>query len=195
MKKARKLGLQSLALVLMAFVLVAGVAFGMTGAWFSDKTDEVSEQITLATGVDIEIAKKSGNANYLTVSGTNEENGDPVVRDQGKVFPGDTISFDAVVTNVKEAAYIRFKMEATGALATYFAPDTTHFAETGKILLAAGTGSQDIHAAGSLTGNALTNANAGETLTVKVTVYAIQAANYAEGNWAQVAEFTGVFGA
>ena len=49
MKKAKKLGLQSLALVLMAFVLVAGVAFGMTGAWFTDVEKSATTNVNFGT--------------------------------------------------------------------------------------------------------------------------------------------------
>ena len=53
MKKSKKLSLQSLALVLMSFILVAGVAFGMTGAWF--KSTDAADEATITMGKKVVI--------------------------------------------------------------------------------------------------------------------------------------------
>ena len=185
MKKAKKLGLQSLALVLMAFVLVAGVAFGMTGAWFAETQNTGDNTVTFATGV------------HLTVNPTDTENNRYfVVKNSAGtaraadalIFPGDTIKFDATFTNTHEAAYVMLKYEISGdsILKDLFNQQFVNTTEEGKITLAHDATTK-VTKEVELTGVNYTNDNAAnKTITIKVTAYAIQQENYATGNWAEV---------
>ena len=110
MKKARKLGLQSLALVLMAFVLVAGVAFGMTGAWFQDHHAD-SDTITMGQGVwanltDFSLTKLSGDG------------------EDGKVMPGDVWGYAGAikVTMLLTDDCIPFYYGTTKVITFYYLP-------------------------------------------------------------------------
>ena len=187
MKKSKKLSLQSLALVLMSFVLVAGVAFGMTGAWFSDSKTADKETVTLATGVEIELTKAEGATSYLVATNAAGD----VVRD-GTVFPGDTIVYTMNVKNLKEAAYIRFDVTVEGELASLC--DIEDTAEADKVALAKDE-TETLTKTITLTGKNYTNEHANQSLSVTVTVYAIQQENYAAGNWAEVGSWTAVFAA
>ena len=91
MKKSKKLSLQSLALVLMSFVLVAGVAFGMTGAWF---TDNSTSNDTVALGNKIDVV--------LTGAFASDD----------VVYPGSTVKFSGTIAAGKNSSEFRMRMTA-----------------------------------------------------------------------------------
>ena len=115
MKKSKKLSLQSLALVLMSFILVAGVAFGMTGAWFTDKPDAATDGIALGNGVKATI---TGDFAAACTDDSSHEH---------EVYmPGCTVNFTGAITAAEDSSEfrIRIKAEATGV-------------EDGKIVMSA----------------------------------------------------------
>lgn len=114
MKKSKKLSLQSLALVLMSFILVAGVAFGMTGAWFQDADSASSNTITMGEKVVIDIAQGgTALADDATFTLVNS-------RGAGEAaMPGDEYTVDGALTVRTEGAtsamYVFVKMTAVDA--------------------------------------------------------------------------------
>lgn len=204
MKKSKKLSLQSLALVLMSFILVAGVAFGMTGAWFAEAKDATPGQITMGKEVTINVTGVTLNAN---------------AKDPDKAFdataamPGD--KFDLAAAAVANAdtsdmyirAQVTIELGQTGegadltladlGLGTiqpknwfynegdgfyYYATDM----DTLTTVVAQNDSDSDT-AAINLTctvNTALTNTVALESAEINITFQAIQKANYAYVNWA-----------
>jgi len=145
MKKARKLGLQSLALVLMAFVLVAGVAFGMTGAWFTDTKNDSIDDITLANNVYIDRSKATMTPTY---DGTRLDSSAVTA---STLLPGDTITLDFKIAkgtydtnkaSVDFAAKMSITVEVWDSqYATYAAAETAHAITT---LTANGAGAASV---------------------------------------------------
>lgn len=198
MKKSKKLSLQSLALVLMSFILVAGVAFGMTGAWFSDYDSAESNTITMGKGVYVQIADFTLNRTRTT--GT-----------EG-AMPGDTYTIDNGVeiknddTLGTEAMYLFVKVDVTSTLAEditinaalpadYQVVETPEEGETAKWYYIAvdakeanqvldtlweatdGTDATVVTLPTSLTNEAASTETEAKTLQIKVTVVGLQQAN------------------
>ena len=187
MKKSKKLGLQSLALVLMSLVLVAGVAFGMTGAWFNDQKATGDETVVLGNGVYLEMAATG--ANYFVVTGKDHE-GNEVTRSNDKVFPGDTINFSATINlaDNSEAAMVRYKVTISGDIEASI-DGYTNDAWTTPVYVTAADEAHVIALEVVLTGTAYDNDHAGDQLVIKVEVQATQAANYDEANFDHVASY------
>lgn len=78
--KTKKISWQAIAIVVLALVLIASIALGVSGAWFQDK-DSATSTANLGEAVTVKLADKtSGNA--------------PVVWSglyKGEAFPGDTV--------------------------------------------------------------------------------------------------------
>lgn len=78
--KTKKISWQAIAIVVLALVLIASIALGVSGAWFQDQ-DSATSSATLGEAVTVKLADKtSGDA--------------PVVWQKlykGEAFPGDTI--------------------------------------------------------------------------------------------------------
>ena len=232
MKKARKLGLQSLALVLMAFVLVAGVAFGMTGAWFTDTDTQNAGIIKLDNGVkmaDFSLTTPTITGDRADANG--ELNKSATIGKE-EVMPGDVLSWsfdikkatssvklsdnetlnpysdfvarlsidvkynDANIqtTDTKFVLSIQYKYGASGAQG---AAKTVANGASNLILgkdaeadpAVAGIAVTDskyytVTVSLTLVGQNFRNADELKAISLAVTVDAIQAANYAEGNWA-----------
>ena len=103
MKKARKLGLQSLALVLMAFVLVAGVAFGMTGAWFQS-AHNAETSITMGHKVQLDIYQNDAKITNGQIALTRTN--DATRGDAGTyAMPGDTYALTGGDVTIKTESY------------------------------------------------------------------------------------------
>jgi len=126
MKKARKLGLQSLALVLMAFVLVAGVAFGMTSAWFTDTMDQANDSIQM----NANFAMQRIDITELTHTGTRANAQGQIgesaaIASLTDVLPGDTLgwNFDINKDNTLVANSVDFMTRVK--VAVYYSADTT----------------------------------------------------------------------
>ena len=190
MKKSKKLGLQSLALILMSFVLVAGVAFGMTGAWFADQQAK-DQDITLANGVKI------------TLSGDFADNGDGEL---DAAFPGDTIAYTGTVAGAEGTSDFFLRVKVTydldafvvteGSLSVqidgvdYEVEDGEEYVYLDTAAYGANEGCEitisfTIDGAGN--GNDKVNAEG----SVSVLVQAIQSANYDSGNWEDVTDWEG----
>ena len=78
--KTKKISWQAIAIVVLALVLIASIALGVSGAWFQDK-DSATSNATLGEAVTVKLADKG--------TGNN-----PVVWQKlykGEAFPGDTI--------------------------------------------------------------------------------------------------------
>ena len=78
--KTKKISWQAIAIVVLALVLIASIALGVSGAWFQDQ-DSATSNATLGEAVTVKLADKD--------SGNN-----PVVWQKlykGEAFPGDTI--------------------------------------------------------------------------------------------------------
>ena len=184
MKKSKKLGLQSLALVLMSLVLVAGVAFGMTGAWFQDSDSVADQTVTMGHSVTLSLSDVSGTG-YV---GIEKKAG------EGKLtaaMPGDTYHYSGLQVNIpanQSAMYVIAKVGVgdsdlftgvqlasgwiafTGEGATgwvYRVVEADDEAQTFALLNA-----QDWVLAHSLT-----NAEAGKSIKITGAVCAIQKAN------------------
>ena len=100
MKKSKKLSLQSLALVLMSFILVAGVAFGMTGAWFTNKASEENKSIALGNGVKAVLTGAFGECN----------NEDSLHGDE-QYMPGCKVNFTGDITAAADSSEFRIRMK------------------------------------------------------------------------------------
>lgn len=77
--KTKKISWQAIAIVVLALVLIASIALGVSGAWFQDQ-DSATSNATLGEAVTVKLADKD--------TGNN-----PVVWKlyKGEAFPGDTI--------------------------------------------------------------------------------------------------------
>ena len=180
MKKSKKLGLQSLALVLMSLVLVAGVAFGMTGAWFADSVADSDNSIVMGNGV------------AATMS---------VAFEKDWAMPGETVDLTGSVAAAAKSSEFRMRVKAkvTGAeegkivltkitigteevTADATGADYTYLTTTLK-----DGASKNIAASVEFVGSALTNADDAKTITVELTIEVIQAANTSynaeKGGW------------
>ncbi len=78
--KTKKISWQAIAIVVLALVLIASIALGVSGAWFQDK-DEVKSEATMGNPVTVRIAD---------IGSTNKPK---VWSDEytGKAYPGDKI--------------------------------------------------------------------------------------------------------
>lgn len=114
MKKSKKLGLQSLALVLMSLVLVAGVAFGMTGAWFQDADSATSNTITMGNPVLINL-KQGSTAVEETFTLTRERTD----ASDNTAMPGDTYTVKGGLVVANEGSTSAMYVFAKMTLETY----------------------------------------------------------------------------
>ena len=197
MKKAKKLGLQSLALVLMAFVLVAGVAFGMTGAWFTDNKETNTAQVTMGNKVDIDSGAitLTGNTDIYGNSGTTY------------AFPGSdlTVGGTFVMAADSASAWIKVVFEqvddaqnSTKAITVDLTDLTLNgtAADANGIVITSYTGGASVTTEArtftfggtiAISGE-LDNGIAAKDVKIKATVYAIQKANVATSDVAFVTD-------
>lgn len=77
--KTKKISWQAIAIVVLALVLIASIALGVSGAWFQDQ-DSATSNATLGEAVTVKLADKDTGKN-------------PVWQElyKGEAFPGDTI--------------------------------------------------------------------------------------------------------
>lgn len=78
--KTKKISWQAIAIVVLALVLIASIALGVSGAWFQDQ-DSATSNATLGEAVTVKLAD-------------NDTGNNPVVWQKlykGEAFPGDTI--------------------------------------------------------------------------------------------------------
>ena len=192
MKKSKKLSLQSLALVLMSLILVVGVAFGMTGAWFQDTDSKDAGSITMGKAVNI----KLDGDNAVTFTQLAKKSGDGSL---AEAMPGDVYEWaglSAYVEGDSSAMYLVLKIEASETGDAFTLPQIDagwtemtnitvegakyYFQAVGTIgTPVAGNTEVAIFDAGTfeLDGETLTNSVAGSTISIKGSIHAIQQAN------------------
>ena len=95
-----------IALVVMAFLLVASIVLAATGAWFTSEATDKSDtftfgniDITVTSAEGLKVTKGTVAGDYLTTT---------------DVMPGDKISFDGTVKNNGDEAYLFVKYSVTG---------------------------------------------------------------------------------
>jgi len=199
MKKAKKLGLQSLALVLMAFVLVAGVAFGMTGAWFTDKVSKDTGVLTFDNNVIIDaptIIESYTGKRYDSTT-------DSVIAatiTKAEVMPGDVIGLTFNIAKAAGSIDFKAKLEINvtyGGSAMDYSDDMFTYTQkvdntayTNNAVLDVGA-SKAVAIGITLNGEFFKNSDAEKVINVSIKIDAIQAANYNEANWTNNAAGTG----
>ena len=170
MKKSKKLSLQSLALVLMSFILVAGVAFGMTGAWFTHKDASDPQSVTLQNGVSVSLSDFEFASAYA--------------------MPGDTVNLGGKVVAAEDSSEFRMRVKATidasavtedGVTITEITIGTEKVQVNGQWAYLTKTLKDGeevaISASVTLVGDKLINDDATKAITVTLEVQVIQAAN------------------
>ena len=80
--KTKKISWQAIAIVVLALVLIASIALGVSGAWFQDK-DAESQEVTTGAPVLIKLADKT--------SGGDVEKFGNVYQASTKAYPGDFV--------------------------------------------------------------------------------------------------------
>ena len=223
--KTKKISWQAIAIVVLALVLIASIALGVSGAWFQDSAKEETS-LTLGQAVRIRLVETGKETAPVTWEKTYSGNAFPgdLVFGATSILPGDV--YDD--TNKVSAAVYRIKISAKveGEPAWYDASVTTKPTETGAAdyeaklnsywfnqIIAGATDTTfktnwtEGKAAGTdglkwyyynqvnqsnaqirvfdelRLSNEITNMAAGTTISVKVNVEAIQAANItAEGD-------------
>ena len=200
MKKSKKLGLQSLALILMSFVLVAGVAFGMTGAWFTDTKDAEQAVITMGNVVDIDAVS-------LSFTGTAyDQYGNAYASGTKYYFPGQKLIAAGNITMAAESAnaYLRVTVTTVVAAELQDVVDLSGLKIGGQAVTGADDevviyleythGDEAFEVSGEieLDGETLKNAVAGKDIKIDVKVEALQSANTtngADGTWADLGSY------
>ena len=109
MVKSKKMSKTSIAVIVLALLLVLSLVMGMTGAWFTAKTDN-GEGISIQFGVismdaeGSEVAFKRGNA--------------ALAPDEDYLMPGDKVNVELSVENTGyEAVYYAVNLEINGTAA------------------------------------------------------------------------------
>lgn len=101
--KTKKISWQAIAIVVLALVLIASIALGVSGAWFQDQ-DSATSNATLGEAVTVKLADKD--------TGNN-----PVVwqqRYKGEAFPGDTIlGSTKIMPGSDSPMVLRYKVETS----------------------------------------------------------------------------------
>ena len=156
-----------IAMIAMVVLLIASIAMGITGAWFTDKLDDKSSTLNFGK-IDIEYSTEYS----CTLDGQ-------------KVMPGDTLKFSGVITNKEEEAWVALQVAFTGVKGVTNVDKVTKLAKSGTIDLS--TELTDI----VLTGESYDNTYQGQTITVTVKVCAVQAKNITEApvDYAAVAAY------
>ena len=113
--KTKKISWQAIAIVVLALVLIASIALGVSGAWFQDK-DSVSQTSTMGDPVQIRLAKTE---NSLTYAGAEKvETWANKYQTSTQVYPGDTIIGATSIINETDTPMVvrmTLKVEVTGA--------------------------------------------------------------------------------
>ena len=102
--KTKKISWQAIAIVVLALVLIASIALGVSGAWFQD-SDSVDSTATMGQAVTVRL------------SGTETEGTKPVTWTDkykpGKAYPGDTILGETkILLGSETMSIVRVKISA-----------------------------------------------------------------------------------
>ena len=107
--KTKKISWQAIAIVVLALVLIASIALGVSGAWFQD-ADSASDELTLGHAVTIRLAD-TDNSDNKPVSWSQEYTGSAYPGDlvfgKTSIIPGEVYD-----TNKVSAAAYRIKIKA-----------------------------------------------------------------------------------
>lgn len=120
--KTKKISWQAIAIVVLALVLIASIALGVSGAWFQD-SDKEETNLTLGHAVTIRLADTTNNENRPeTWSSTYSGNAYPgdLVFGATSIIPGEVYD-----TNKVSAAVYRIKIKATASGDGYVEGQTT----------------------------------------------------------------------
>lgn len=102
--KTKKISWQAIAIVVLALVLIASIALGVSGAWFQDK-DSVSQEVTMGTPVTIRLQKAD------TTTGENVETWGKIYKTSSEVYPGDKImGATEIATGTATPSVLRMKL-------------------------------------------------------------------------------------
>ena len=127
--KTKKISWQAIAIVVLALVLIASIALGVSGAWFQDKDNEETS-LTLGQAVRIRLVETGKETDPVTWEKTYSGNAFPgdLVFGATSILPGDVYD-----TNKVSAAVYRIKISAKveGSPAWYDANVTTKPTEPG----------------------------------------------------------------
>ena len=182
-----------IALVVMAFLLVASICLAATGAWFTSEREDAGKTltfgkvaITVTSTEGLKVVKGDKAGNYLEAT---------------NVMPGDSLSYDGTITNEGDEAYLFVKYSVTG-----LAADATVTFQVGGVDGVKLTGHEDVYYvkldrkgeananssvkfAVELTGGSYGNDYATKPITAVLKMQAIQYANFADAAaaYAQVA--------
>ena len=188
MVKNRKMSKTSVAIIVLALLLVFSLVMGMTGAWFTDSKAGSAVPVTLGT---IEI---SSNQTTAAIS---------ITMDDEVAMPGDAIAVTGIIKNSGTGkAWVRYKVthnyETAGALKTAldgaFSGNYVYVAAAvdadGSVTFGSGSGQENV----SLTiPTTLPNVAQGATFNLTLVVEAVQWANNNSGLTCQQA-FEAVLG-
>ena len=112
MVKNKKMSKTSIAIIVLSVLLVLSLIMGLTGAWFTDKMQDVSNSTTLTFGeIELETVSAAVDDGQTTIMGT--------------IIPGDRVAFTANVklTAASEDSFVMI-FPSTEAINLYV--DQTH---------------------------------------------------------------------
>ncbi|MBR4124039.1 MAG: hypothetical protein IKR12_00535 [Clostridia bacterium] len=167
MVKNKKMSKTSIAVIVLALLLVFSLVMGMTGAWFTSKAGSATD-----TSLDFgRVVLNVTGGSFGQVSHTN--NGDAAYLDGVEVMPGDSINYSLTVAKAatSEDFYYRIFVTVTGVAGASYTADETVYDTTAE-------GWNGTHA-GSITlaGNVYGNTYQGANISLAYEVRAIQKAN------------------
>ena len=172
MVKNKKMSKTSIAVIVLALLLVFSLVMGMTGAWFTDKADNSSSGVELTFGTVVLDVDTDDFGDVTRVSNT-------AGAVAGDLMPGDTVSYALTVDGASgcEDFWFAVVINTEGAAADM----ESGLNDLTTADVKSWTGSA-VAVSGSLllTGATYGNAYQGQTLTLTYTVVAVQKANVAD---------------
>lgn len=183
MVNSKKMNKSTVAVVVLALLLVLSLILSATGAWFTDKIDNDTGNTMDFGIIDIEWAQDKEVA--LSI----KERTKGADENTALLMPGDTLKVDATVENKGNAAYVRveavltfdstvtFTAEEVTALGTNWTRTAANILTYKSAVKAVAAAAQDPLALEVLIPGTTPNDAAQTALTVTVTVAAVQQAN------------------
>ena len=184
MVKNKKMSKTSVAVIVLALLLVFSLVMGMTGAWFTSKAGSAT-----STSLDFgRVVLNVTGGSFGQVSHAN--NGDSAYLEGVEVMPGDSINYSLTVAKAanSEDFYYRIFVTVTGVAGASYSADNTVYDTTAS-------GWNGSHA-GSITldGTVYGNTYQGANITLTYEVRAIQKANISAEDAAHyLADDTGTY--
>lgn len=159
------------ALVVMAFMLVASITMAATGAWFTDKDESAVKELSFGTLNITSVTENVAVHNEVDTGLT-------------ELMPGSTLSGKLTITYTGTAkAYIRYKVTKVGAGAEYVIFTLAGASEDGWVYTTSDAVATPIDISASVA-NTVDNNAQGKPVTIKFEVEALQQANTTGGNTA-----------